>query len=50
MWPIIILAVSRKPKVKGRTIILINSITEIKKANHIGVFIGKKKPINFLKL
>jgi hypothetical protein len=41
IWPIIIFAVSRNPKVTGRTEVLKNSIIEIKGANHKGVPRGK---------
>jgi hypothetical protein len=50
MWPIIILAVSRKPRVTGRTAVLKNSIIEIKGASHKGVPKGRKWAKNFFGL
>lgn len=47
MCPIIILAVSRNPRVIGRTEVLKNSIIEIKGANHKGVPKGRNCPRNF---
>jgi hypothetical protein len=46
MCPIIIFAVSRKPKVIGRTEVLKNSIIEINGANHRGVPRGRNCPKN----
>lgn len=50
MWPIIIFAVSRNPKVIGRTAVLKNSIIEIKGASHKGVPKGRNwaKNLNVL--
>ena len=46
MWPIIMFAVSRKPRVIGRTEVLKNSIIEINGANHKGVPRGRNWPKN----
>lgn len=50
MCPIIMLAVSRNPKVTGRTAVLKNSIMEIKGASHKGVPKGRNcaKNLNVL--
>lgn len=40
MWPALILAASRKAKVKGRTEILIVSINTRKGFNHVGAPLG----------
>lgn len=41
IWPIIIFAVSRNPRVIGRTEVLKNSIIEMKGASHNGVPRGR---------